>query len=121
MLTHRPYYILDANNQPVPVDDILEWGRFFAKADRHVAKTDINGVFISTVFLGIDHRLDDSGPPLLFETMVFGGVLNEYQWRYSSWDDALTGHKTAVRKVREANKISNRLRRLFGLKVNMES
>jgi hypothetical protein len=28
---------------------------------------------ISTVFLGLDHRHFGDGPPLLFETMVFGG------------------------------------------------
>jgi hypothetical protein len=42
------------------------------------------------------------GPPILFETMIFGGPLHEYCWRYASWDDAQAGHKAAVRKAHEA-------------------
>jgi hypothetical protein len=54
------------------------------------------------VFLGLDHRFGGSGPPLLFETMIFGGPLDEEMWRYSSWDAAEAGHAAAVRKAREA-------------------
>jgi hypothetical protein len=34
--------------------------------------------------------------------MIFGGPLDEYQWRYSSWDDAEAGHRAAVKKARAA-------------------
>lgn len=94
------YYILDAENRVVPVDS-LQWAEFFATGNRTVGMTQITSeITVSTVFLGINRFM--SGPPLVFETMVFGGPLDEYQWRYSSWDDAETGHKTAVRKAREA-------------------
>jgi hypothetical protein len=30
--------------------------------------------------------------------MIFGGPLDHETWRYSSWDDAETGHPAAVKK-----------------------
>ena len=34
--------------------------------------------------------------------MIFGGPLADSQWRYASHDDAMTGHRMAVAKAREA-------------------
>ena len=33
--------------------------------------------------------------------MIFGGPLDQQMWRYSTWDDAETGHKMAVAKARK--------------------
>lgn len=55
-----------------------------------------NGIEVSTVFLGLDHAWGD-GPPMLFETMVFGGSNDEYCERYSTWDEAEAGHKESCR------------------------
>lgn len=97
------YYILDAENLVVRAAGLLEWGRWFEDANRHVGYTGITSECrVSTVFLGIDHRHHGRGPPLLFETMIFGGPLDQRQWRYSSWDDADAGHRAAVRKARKA-------------------
>ncbi len=60
-------------------------------------------VYISTVFLAIDHSFGD-GPPLLFETMVFGGELDQSQERYSTWDEAEAGHKAWVERVKQAKR-----------------
>ena len=72
---------------------------------RFLANDKANGHFISTVFLGINHGF--LGAPELFETMVFklgpngepnmGGVEDD---RYSTWDEAMAGHKAMVDKVR---------------------
>lgn len=92
------YYIL-RNRKPVTVDDPLEWARRFANmAERRVAEDVIkqpehDPVRVSTVFLGIDHNWSDEGPPLLFETMVFGGPLDQTMYRYSTWEEAVAGHK----------------------------
>lgn len=67
---------------------------------RRVALDEVGEARISTVFLGIDHQWG-SGPPLLFETMVFGGPMDEQQWRYSTWDEAEAGHHRVVEAVRE--------------------
>jgi len=97
------YYILDADHHVVEAE-LLEWGRWFERIEnRLVDWTQINeDVHVSTVFIGIDHRFFGEGPPIVFESMIFGGPLNYHQQRYSSWDDAETGHKVMVRRAREA-------------------
>lgn len=86
-------YILDGKNV-VECDDILKWGAWFEKSNRRVAKTEDGDISVSTVFLGIDHSFGD-GPPMLFETMIFGGEHDEDQWRYSTWEEAEKGHSEA--------------------------
>ena len=86
---------------PIPVDDILKWAKSFENQDRRVAKTMIGKVRVSTVFLGIDYSFGE-GPPLLFETMVFGGALDQEEDRYCTWEQAETGHKKMVEKVKLA-------------------
>lgn len=68
-------YILDENKNPVKVDDILEWARWFETSDRHVSDDLIGDDRVSTVFLGLNHS-HGGGEPILFETMVFGGPLD---------------------------------------------
>lgn len=93
-------YILK-NRVPVPEPDLLTWGRFFESKDRIVARTDLGDVHVSTVFLGLDHRFTNSGDPILFETMVFGGAHDGDQERYCTWDDAERGHAAMVKKIQE--------------------
>jgi len=113
------YYILsgkDISEEP----DMVKWAKSFEKTDKvikqeaiatgmsfdmPISKTTANltdgkleGCRISTVFLGIDHNFGD-GPPLLFETMVFGGKLDQEQDRYSTYDEAITGHDKMKRRV----------------------
>lgn len=72
---------------------LLEWGIMFEKAsERTVAKTTFGDVTVSTVFLGIDHSFGD-GPPLLFETMIFGGEFDDDLRRYETWSEAEQGHQ----------------------------
>ncbi len=91
-------YILD-NRKAVPVSDLMTWVTWFEKAERHVANTKIGDVRVSTVFLGMDHSFGD-GPPLLFETMIFGGEHNEFQERCSTWEQAEAMHERALSLVR---------------------
>lgn len=94
-------YILDGHN-PVECDDVIEWGKWFETANRHVAKDEIGNVKISTVFLGLDHNYISGSYPVLFETMIFGGEHDSYQERYSTWEEAEEGHKKAVELVKSA-------------------
>lgn len=87
---------------PVPCNDLLEWARWFEKADRRVAQNMIGDVCVSTVFLGIDHRFGGLGLPLLFETMIFGGIHDQYQDRCSTWEEAEKMHSDAVALVRKS-------------------
>lgn len=87
------YYIL-VGFEPIKVADIYEWSDWFSYGERTVAKTALsNGEYVSTVFVGIDMQYG-TGPPILFETLVFPAC--EIMWRYSTWDQAVTGHHAAV-------------------------
>jgi hypothetical protein len=95
-------YILEAR-EPVPCD-LLTWARWFETGEnRHVAKDNVGEVLVSTVFLGIDHGFGSDGPPILFETIVFGGPLDQEQERYATWTQAEAGHAEMLRRVRETN------------------
>ncbi len=65
---------------------------------KRVAQTDVGKARVSTVWLGIDHQWGD-GPPLIFETLVFGGKHDQHMERYSTEDEAKEGHKRVVRMV----------------------
>ena len=99
------HYMLDEHGQPVPCD-LLTWARWFETAERHVAhdmdEGDASGVRVrvSTVFLGLDHNYSGEGPPVLWETMVFGGVLDGEQERYATLAAALGGHQEWCARVR---------------------
>jgi hypothetical protein len=54
---------------------------------------------VSTVWLGMDHAWG-GGPPLIFESMVFGGNLDQEQVRYSTLAQAHAGHDDLVARVR---------------------
>lgn len=91
-------YILE-NKKAIPAD-LLTWARWFEGADRRVNETLVNSdIRVSTVFLGIDHDFVGNGPPLIFETMIFGGLHDQWQDRYSTWEEALAGHADAVRRA----------------------
>jgi hypothetical protein len=95
------YYILDADHQPVPVDDVLTWGRWFENFDnRCVARTEVApGIVVSTICLGIDHNFF-GGPPILFETMTGSGYGWDGEVRYASWAEAERGHWRIVEHIR---------------------
>lgn len=90
------WYRLDGH-VPVPTD---EPGKAL-DGDRTVAKTTIGQYLVSTVFLGLDHQYGD-GPPLLFETMVFGEEdwVEQYMDRYATWEQAERGHEHICALVR---------------------
>jgi hypothetical protein len=89
--------VLDGGFKNNPV---IAWGRFMEGADRQIGDDTIEGVRISTVFLGLDHGWG-ARPPVLFETMVFGGKFNEHMDRYTDREAALAGHRRWVTQVRE--------------------
>jgi len=101
------HWILTAQGEPQQVDDVMVWARWFQAADRHLAQDMHEGegaerVRVSTVFLGLDHRFGSLGPPILWETLVFGGALDGESERYSSREDAYLGHLAMCERVRLA-------------------
>ena len=101
-------YIL-IGQTPTPIDDTLEWARWFESSDesRIVFQTVLGeecDILVSTIFLGLDHNFAMVGPPLLFETMIFRVGKDRkksmgYQTRCSTWLQAEKMHERAVRKV----------------------
>lgn len=86
----------------VPVDDLFEWAISGFGGDRGVAKDQVGDASISTVFLAIDHSFGRTEPPVLFETMVFGGKQDGDMRRYTSYEDAERGHKETLAEVRRS-------------------
>lgn len=85
----------DQEGRPITVDD---WMLLFS--DNQIARDEEGDIAVSTIYLGLNHNWDD-GPPLIFETMVFGLDDNtEYQWRYSTKEAALAGHAGILEAVR---------------------
>ena len=85
-------------------DDCHPTGDF--DRDMRVAKTQAGGYTISTVFLGFDHQFGD-GPPLIFETMVFGdGPLDNECDRYPTEADAVEGHAKMVERCRTVQRFA---------------
>lgn len=83
--------------------DTDEWARWFEKnrRTRCVRQSDVGAYRVSTMFLGLDHRFGDSGPPLIYETMVFGGPLDQHCWRDSTWWGAEARHDAICRIVKK--------------------
>lgn len=94
------YILAEDGKTPIQVSDSGEWGRWLEGATkaRRVAETEIGQARVSTVFLGINHAWD-GGPPMLFETMVFGGELDGEQERCSTWEQAEAQHAAMVARV----------------------
>jgi hypothetical protein len=80
------------------LEDHLRWELETPHEQKVVGKDFIKGVEVSTVFLAHNHNFR-GGPPLVFETMIFGGGLDHYQARYSTWEEAEKGHAEAVARV----------------------
>lgn len=85
----------------VPATDVMDWASSFENGKRHVAQTVLGDVWVSTVFLGIDHS-HGFGPPQFFESMVFGGPFDQEQLRYTTWDEAERGHEKLLAMVTTA-------------------
>jgi hypothetical protein len=102
------YY--DRDGRPL---DVMEWARLFHDVHyKRVKETTLpNGLWVSTVWLGLDHSFGH-GPPLIFETMVFdrhedasrgfhGTLGNDLEMvRYSTEREAVDGHESLVERYR---------------------
>ncbi len=102
---HGGHYILDKDHhiQRVTLD---EWAKFFASGKHVIKQETVNGVLVSTVFLGIYYnasRKDAPPTPLMFETMLLSEQqkgLDQFCERYATYDEALKQHKLIVAALR---------------------
>jgi len=98
---HTPMHF-DRAGKPLPMSlwaMLLEDG-----LDKRVAETfidtDDGEVRVSTIWLGLDMGFH-GGPPLIYETMIFGGRFDHHQERWPTEEAALAGHDQAVALVRD--------------------
>lgn len=100
-------YILEGKI-PVKEPDLLKWGKWFEENNeartvgRDVFRQGKSEITVSTVFLGLDHGWGLYHDPILFETMVFGGQLDQTQERCSTWDEAEVMHKNMCAQVKRS-------------------
>ena len=95
----------DFDSKPIST---WEWTGLMSEP-RHIAATTIEGYWISTVWIGIDHGFFGNDP-IIFEIMIFVQDQPEieeflgYQERYSTKEGAAEGHKRAIKFVKKVLK-----------------
>jgi hypothetical protein len=105
-VTSEYYYVLDAAGQPQPAASVEEWGHWYETASRDNASgrrigwDEVGDASVSTVFLGLNHAFG-GGPPLLFETMVFGGQYDQWLGRWTTRAGAEAAHARIVNALRD--------------------
>ncbi len=96
----RTYRLDPVTKQVEQVFTLEEWKK--AVTPQPIARTVLAECDVSTIFLGTDHNFRGEGPPRLFETLVFGGSLDQEQERYSTYDAAIEGHARLVERAKAA-------------------
>lgn len=100
-------WILDDEGRAVNPADFEQYAAFMADPERRRIDEDTlaGGTWISTVFLGVDPSFG-LGPPVLWETMVFGHDGDPLDCeRYTSAEAARAGHCAHVAKWRAAHRL----------------
>lgn len=92
-------YYLDEYKNVLPCKSVEEWAKHYEEGDRIIKQEYVGNAYVSTVFLGLDHRYgfkDEPDLPVVFETMVFMENWNgEYQERCCTYEQALEMHEVA--------------------------
>lgn len=97
------YFMLDEHKNIIPAS-MSQWGMWFStRYNKYMYRTYFSDkIFLSTVFLGIDHgwNLNDEPNyrPVLFETLLMGYEPDdsEFMQRYCTYQEAELGHAAAV-------------------------
>ena len=90
---------IQIDGNPIAVDDVNVWATWISDPDNKIVrKTDVGETEVSTV--------RDEGPPILYETLVFGGPLDQEMWRYATREAAEAGHEAMVKRVQDAQAAS---------------
>jgi hypothetical protein len=90
-MKERPLYYDKEGN---PIWDTLEWATLFENREYRIVKQETLwwGVFLSTIWLGLDHAWGGE-KPLIFESMLFFGRASDLDCRrYSTLGEAVHGH-----------------------------
>lgn len=103
----RMYYKL-VDKKVARCANALEWHEWFEAAtqsgERFVAQDEVEGIEVSTFFVGADMNSDQASQLNLFETVVFGKGGQELEAmgaQYKTWNGAAEGHHAILRKLRD--------------------
>ncbi len=102
-------YIL-VDGSPVPEPDVVKWAEWFegSHKERVVARDEVDGFIVSTVFLAVNHNWG-GGLPLIYETVVtdsYGGEGSAT--RYSTPEAARVGHDVEVAALKRVDLVEVR-------------
>lgn len=103
------YYKLEGKT-PVAVESFIQWNLWMASAsfaEITVMYNEFADCLISTKFVGIDLNPGSGNyksQPMVFETLVMGGVLDGKKNLYPTWDEAMQGHLKICTQI---SKLSN--------------
>lgn len=100
------YYRRDGTPYPVGMEGTLEWAKDFKNTRlKRVKQTTLrNGLWVSTVWMGLNHSFLD-GRPKIFESMVFLNSAIDAKpldrRMYATEDEAVKGHKALCKEWKD--------------------
>ena len=98
------YFVLDERGEPRPEPDVEVWTRWFEQADRGIARTSVSpDVAVLTTFRAVDEAPEPGVAPRLYDTHVFGGVLDGEEVASATRDEAVAAHEALVQWCRIGN------------------
>jgi len=98
------YYIL-RDGEVIEEPDFQKWSAWFESAFIEVeliAESRLGGSTVATKFLGLSMTLSQASQPMVFETRVKGGWLDNQWERFASLEEATAGHENWVQRVKDA-------------------
>jgi hypothetical protein len=98
------YFILNDRGEPQLEHDLEAWTRWFEQADRTIARTAVKPeVTILTTFRGVHDTSERGDPPRLFETRIFGGLLDGEEVEHCTRAEAIAAHAALAQWCRIGN------------------
>lgn len=106
------YFRRDGTPYPEGESGMLEWAKDMSDMSKKIVKQEYleNGLWISTVWLGLNHAFDLQKKPVIFETMVFKRKKGQKnlgddidQKRACTEEDALEVHERMKKKYENFN------------------
>jgi len=85
--------------------DVMKWSKWYEVAAHRIVKQEwVENIWVSTVFLGLNHNFLRRGPPVLWETMTFSNI-KEWDrncWRCpGTWEQAEAQHNKVVSQAKK--------------------
>jgi hypothetical protein len=78
----------------------LAWSRHLAR-EREIARDQIDGRLVSTIYIGLDRSCGMAPRPLIFETLVRGtSDLSDELFRFTTRERALAAHIVIVESLK---------------------